>query len=135
MIDDTAFSEAAWHCDDQVAIPDGNGGTTLQARYTCDGVLNVDQSALDNLRALLTSCRGFLVFSGGKYKLKIDRDETVPGASFGYDFTGGAARQFAGGAGHAAHGDARGQHGDASEQHGSDRGRSPPIPLASITTH
>jgi hypothetical protein len=73
MIDDTAFSDAAWHCEDQVAIPDGSGGTALQARYTCDGVLNIDQGALDNLRALLTSCRGFLVFSGGKYKLKIDR--------------------------------------------------------------
>jgi hypothetical protein len=85
-------------------------------------VLNVDQSALDNLRALLTSCRGFLVFSGGKYKLKIDRDETVPGASFGYDFTGGSARQFAGGA------DTpltvtRAGHGDAREQRGPDRGR------------
>jgi hypothetical protein len=98
MIDDTAFADAAWHCEDQTSVPDGAGGTTLQARYTCDGVLNVDQPVLDNLRALLTSCRGFLVFSGGKYKLKIDRDETVPGASFGYDFTGGAARQFAGGA-------------------------------------
>jgi hypothetical protein len=76
MIDDTAFIEAANHCDEPVSVPDGAGGTTTQARYTCDGVLNIDQGALDNLRALLTSCRGFLVFSGGKYKLKIDKAET-----------------------------------------------------------
>jgi hypothetical protein len=59
-----------------VTVPDGAGGTTTQARYTCDGVLNVDQPHMDNLKALLTSCRGFLVFSGGKYKLKIDKAET-----------------------------------------------------------
>lgn len=47
-----------------------------QTRYLCDGVVNIDQQPMDNVRALLTSCRGFLVFSGGKYKLKIDRAET-----------------------------------------------------------
>jgi hypothetical protein len=51
------------------------------------------------MRALLMSCRGFLVFSGGQYKLRIDRDETIPGAYWGYDFSDGEARQFAGGTG------------------------------------
>jgi hypothetical protein len=44
MIDDTAFQAAANTCDEAVTVPDGAGGTTTQARYTCDGVVNVDQT-------------------------------------------------------------------------------------------
>lgn len=47
-----------------------------QVRYSCDGVVNIDQQPMDNVRALLTACRGFLVFSGGQYRLKIDKAET-----------------------------------------------------------
>lgn len=69
MIDDASFKEAAYYCDDQVAIP---GGAT-QARYTADGLINVDNKPLDNLRELLSSCRGMVVFTGGQYRLKMDR--------------------------------------------------------------
>jgi hypothetical protein len=50
--------------------------TLQEPRYRCDGVVNVDQSPLDNLRSLLQSCRGFLVFSGGQYRLRVDKPET-----------------------------------------------------------
>lgn len=46
-----------------------------QATYTSDGLINPDQGTLDNLRDLLTSCRGYLIFTGGKYRLIIDQAE------------------------------------------------------------
>lgn len=71
-IDDDTFSDAADYCDQSVSIPASGGGTTTQARYTCDAVINPEDGHLDNLRKLLTTCRGSLVFSGGKYKLVLD---------------------------------------------------------------
>lgn len=68
-IDDTSFAGEAYHCDDPVALP---GGAT-QARYLCDGVVNPDDAPLDIVKGLLSACRGNLIYSGGKYKLKIDR--------------------------------------------------------------
>ena len=76
-IDDTAFNAAANYCDENVTI----GGVT-KARYTCNGVVDTSQGSMDILNKLLTSCRGFLVFSGGKYKLVIDKPET---ATFTFD--------------------------------------------------
>ena len=54
-----------------------------QARYSCDGLVNVDQASLQNLPGLLSACRGFLVFSGGQYKLKIEKAEAP--SSFGFN--------------------------------------------------
>ena len=77
MIDDTSFSAAANYCDETVT----KGGTTA-TRYTCDGVVDTSRTSLEIVRELLTACRGMLVFSGGKYKLVIDKPET---ASFTFD--------------------------------------------------
>ncbi len=73
-----------------VAIDLTTGGTGVHAlvhvdmpQYTCDGVLNPDDGWLDNLRALLSSCRGIRPFTGGKYRLLIDQ-VTTPTA-FGFD--------------------------------------------------
>ncbi len=72
LIDDTALGDAADTCDESVDIP----GPSTQARYTCDGIVDVDQQPFSNLKALLTSCRGFMPFSGGQYKLRIEKAET-----------------------------------------------------------
>lgn len=66
-IDDASFIAAANVCDELVSAPTG-----MQKRYTCNGVVNTDAAPLDNLRDLLTCCRGMLIFAGGKYRLKID---------------------------------------------------------------
>jgi len=68
MIDDASFISAANYCEELVTTPAGNA-----SRYECNGVINVDSSVLDNLRQLLSSCRGTIVFSGGKYKIILDR--------------------------------------------------------------
>lgn len=73
QIDDTSFNTAANYCDQTVTFP--NGGTGV--RYTCNGVVFTDRPMRDNLRELLTSCRGYLIYTGGLWKLKIDKIETA----------------------------------------------------------
>jgi len=79
QIDDTSFNTAANYCDENVTI-----GGVSKARYTCNGVVNISNGSMDVLKKLLTACRGFLIFSGGKYKLVIDKPETV-GFTFSED--------------------------------------------------
>lgn len=81
-IDDTTITAAANYCDALVSVPDGNGGTTTQKRYTCNGIVDTSRPSLDNVRALLTCMRGMLVFSGGLYKLVLDKADT---AAFTFD--------------------------------------------------
>ena len=78
-IDDAAIIACANHCDELVATPAGT-----QARYTCDGIVNVNNTAFDNVKSLLSSCRGMLVFSAGIYRLVIDK-LTTPGFAFTED--------------------------------------------------
>lgn len=81
-IDDDSIVAAANYCDVQVSVPDGNGGTTTQQRYTCNAILDTSRPAIDNVRALLGCMRGMLVFSGGVYKLVLDKAEA---AAFTFD--------------------------------------------------
>ena len=72
LIDDTTFNSAANYCEEDVTI----GGATKD-RYTCNGVVNTQNGSMEVLKKMLTACRGFLIFSGGKYKLIIDKTETA----------------------------------------------------------
>jgi hypothetical protein len=44
--------------------------------WTCNGAVTTGQPVLENMKRLLTSCRGWLVFSGGLYKLTLDAPAT-----------------------------------------------------------
>ena len=72
LIDDTSFSAAANYCDEIIEI----GGASIK-RYTANGVVDTSRTSLENIKELLTACRGFLIFTGGKYKLVIDKPETA----------------------------------------------------------
>lgn len=68
-----------------IDLTDAGSGTHTMThvdlpRYTLDGLVNPDDAPLDTLRAMLTACRGYLVFSGGQYKLRCDR--TTAATSF-----------------------------------------------------
>ncbi len=76
-VPDAYISAAANYCDEIVTV-----GGVSQARYTCDGVINIDDNTLSNTQKLLSSCRGMLVFSGGFYNLIIDKPESAT-----FDFT------------------------------------------------
>ena len=84
LIDDASFIAAANYCDTTVNI----GGATVK-RYTCNGIVNTAQGSIGILKQLLTSCKGFLVFTGGKYKIVIDKVESV-GFTFDEDNIVGA---------------------------------------------
>ncbi len=49
----------------------------MQKHYTCIGVLNTDEDTLSNLNKLLSSCRGMLAFTGGKYKLRLEQPDST----------------------------------------------------------
>ena len=78
-IDLVSFQAAHSLC---AATVSGNAPEPSQARYTCDGVVNIDIDTVDNIRALLSSCRGYLIFTGGQYRLIVDQAEST---SFDFD--------------------------------------------------
>ena len=77
QIDDDSIIEAANYCDELVT----KGGVSAK-RYTCNGAVQTDLESLDIIQQLLSSCRGMLVYTGGVYRLKIDKPEV---ASFTFD--------------------------------------------------
>lgn len=83
-LDTDSFIDAANYCDQEIYIetqasvpPDVPSAGVTQARYACDAILSPEDTTLDNLKVLLGTCRGFLVFSGGLYRLKLDKPETA----------------------------------------------------------
>lgn len=96
----TSYANAI--ADTQINVTDAGTGTHTMhhvdaPRYTLDGVVNIDQTPLQNLQQMLVSCRSTLVFSGGLYKLKIDQAETATSFEFNEDnITGGWQFQLGG---------------------------------------
>lgn len=78
-IDTQSFIDAANYCDQIISFPitGGPNPEKSQPRYRCDALLSPEDTCLDNLRSLLSSCNGILIFSGGKYRLKIDKPEPL----------------------------------------------------------
>ena len=67
-IDDTSFITAANYCDESVTID-----YVSQIRYKLNGVAHVSDSSIEIINNMLSSCRGFLVYTGGKYKIVLDK--------------------------------------------------------------
>jgi predicted phage tail protein len=68
-IDDVAIAAAANACEESVTLDEGGGSGKL---FTTNVVLDTSKSLFDNLNILLLGCRGFLPYSQGQYRLKID---------------------------------------------------------------
>ena len=79
LIDDDSFIIAANYCDEYRRIFD-----RYVRPFRCNGVVATENSSLVILKKLLSSCRGLLIFSGGKYKLIIDKPE-IAGFTFNED--------------------------------------------------
>ena len=62
-----------------------------RTRFRLNGKVDTARAPYDNLKEMLSACRGMLVFSGGKYKLVLDKKETgTPTFTFDEDnITGG----------------------------------------------
>jgi len=76
-ISDSSFEAAANYCDEEITYTLDTGVTVTQKRYTMNGVVTVGESSLDILNKLLSCCRGMLVYSGGFYKLVLDKAESA----------------------------------------------------------
>lgn len=72
LLDTAAFSAAASYC--ETAIAAWSGGPSINI-FECNGAVDTGQECKRNVEELLTSCRGYLPYTGGKYKLVIDKDE------------------------------------------------------------
>ena len=68
---------AAMYCDENITLLDSAGATISSgARYTLNGVVKTDSTLYSNTQSILTHMRGFLVFTSGRYVLRLDRAET-----------------------------------------------------------
>jgi len=86
LIDDTAISDAADECETQ--IQDNTASPSAQInKFACDGVLNTQNQIFDNIKALLSSCMGWLPVVAGQYTLVLDKAETIasPDTTFTFD--------------------------------------------------
>ena len=70
-IDVDSFIAAANICDETVDTITGT-----ESRYTCDGVVDTANQPNDILEDMLTSCAGFLTYTGGKWRLKVGAYDT-----------------------------------------------------------
>ena len=75
-VDDDDIEEAANYCELELVLMDADGNESYRGdRYHFNNVLETSESLYDNTQTILQSMRGFLVFSGGFYKLILDKPE------------------------------------------------------------
>lgn len=65
QIDWAMVDSAADYCDVTVTIPGGS-----EKRFTCNGVLSMDDDHRTNITSILSSMGGTLVHAGGKYRMR-----------------------------------------------------------------
>ena len=79
-ISDPDIIVAANYCDELITLKDSSGnnveGAINNKRYTLNGIIRTDETLYSNTQSILTHMRGFLVFTSGLYRLRLDRVET-----------------------------------------------------------
>jgi len=63
------FTTAANVCDTSVTPYSGASNINI---FNCNAVLDTKSKVIDNVKQLLTGCRGYLNYTGGKYKILIE---------------------------------------------------------------
>ncbi len=76
QIDESSHNTMGNYYDETISVPDDASGSRNQNRYTCNGWLSTQRSVRANLDELLSSCRGNLIYEGGKYRLFTTRSVT-----------------------------------------------------------
>jgi hypothetical protein len=84
LIDLDSFQDAYDTCETSLSITgtappkslEAILGASEQKLYRLDGVLNVGENTFNNTKKILSACRGFLIFSAGKYMMTIDKYES-----------------------------------------------------------
>ena len=75
-VDIQSFIDARSYC---FQVIQSTFGSTLDPilRYALNGHVNPDETIYDNVNRILSTCNGFLIYSNGKYVLKINRERTT----------------------------------------------------------
>src|SRR5690606_6059853 len=70
-LDLASFVTAASYCDELVPTEDG-----MEPRFRLDYVIDYERPSLDVLDDILATFRAFVLYSDGKFRLKIERTES-----------------------------------------------------------
>jgi hypothetical protein len=73
-IDLQSFYDASLVCETQVTPYSGASDINL---FDCNAVIDTSKKVIENVRDLIKGCRGFLPYTGGKYKLIIEAPTTA----------------------------------------------------------
>ncbi len=76
-IDKDSWIKAADYCDEKITFTNADGSRETAKRYELNMVIDSKRSAMEWLQEMLANFCGYLVFSEGKLKLKIERPERV----------------------------------------------------------
>jgi predicted phage tail protein len=72
-IDVQSFIDTASYCASSQAMTVAGQSTPLTQRYLINGALDPDNTLFQNIKNILASCNAMLVFTGGKYRMILDK--------------------------------------------------------------
>lgn len=77
MLDDDSWAEAANYCDEIITFLDGSGTNVQAKRYELNMIIDQQRTGLEWVQEMLANFAGYLVYSDGKIKLRIEQQTPV----------------------------------------------------------
>lgn len=77
MLDDDSWAESADYCDEIITFLDGSGALVQAKRYELNMVIDQKRTGLEWVQEILANFAGYLVYSDGKLKLRIEQQTPV----------------------------------------------------------
>ena len=77
MLDDDSWAEAANYCDEIITFLDGSGTNVQAKRYELNMIIDQQRTGLEWVQEMLANFAGYLVYSDGKLKLRIEQQTPV----------------------------------------------------------
>lgn len=86
-IDQTSYTDAYNYCNELIDLYTDGGSPIQGKRYLGNGFLDPETPVFDNIKAVLTPFNGYLVWSAGKYHIKVLKEEPILLDVNGEEFT------------------------------------------------
>ena len=77
MLDDDSWAESANYCDEIITFLDGSGTNVQAKRYELNIIIDQQRTGLEWVQEMLANFAGYLVYSDGKLKLRIEQQTPV----------------------------------------------------------
>jgi hypothetical protein len=77
MIDEDSFKKVADYCDGSITYVDAYGHIVTEPRYRLNIIFAEKRKHIDNIQDILAAFGGFLVFSGNKIYLRVEKQESI----------------------------------------------------------